>query len=47
MFNSSIPIVTHSINLYKYRDFGKNPYIMIRKLRTNTSIVKNIDSPII
>ena len=47
MFSSSIPIVTHSINLYKYRDFGEDPYIMIIKNRSDTSMVKNIVSPII
>ena len=41
-FTTSNPIVTHSFNLYKYRNFGKNPFILFRKPRTKTAIRKNI-----
>ena len=41
-FSTSTPIVTHSINLYKYRNFDKDPYILIGKPRINTAIRKNI-----
>ena len=40
-FTTSNPIVTHSINLYKYRNFGKDPHILISKPRTKT-MIKNI-----
>ena len=46
LFSSSVPIVLHSINLYKYRDFGKRPYINIMKKRTNISVIKNIVPPV-
>ena len=42
LFTTSNPIVTHSFNLYRYRNFGKNPFILFRKPRTKTAIRKNI-----
>ena len=45
IFTTATPIVTHSINLYKYRDFGRYPRVTIAQNGKRTRIIKNIEPP--